>query len=185
MKTTRPKFRLTPSSQIPDLPGEIWKDIPGYEGLYAVSNMGRVKGYQNNNRRVALTTPKLSNAGYFRVELSKHSIEKKLSLHRLVAEAFIPNPDNLETVNHKNLDKTDNRVENLEWLSVADNIRHARNNGLNNRKPVIQMDLNGNTIKVWESAWKAQEEGPFQCSNIGACCRGKLKTHKGFKWKFL
>ena len=184
MSAPQKKETIRRSNDFINLHGEEWKDIPGYEGLYTVSNMGRVRGYTQKDRRVLFASPKITNKGYLRVRLSKNSVERKLSLHRLVAEAFVPNPNKLETVNHINLDKTDNRAENLEWLSVADNIRHARNNGLNNRKPVVQIDLQGNIVKIWESAWKAQQEGPFRCANIGACCRGKLKTHKGFKWKF-
>lgn len=117
---------------ISDLPGEVWKDIEGYEGRYQVSNMGRVKSLTrkvwNYTKPGRVLKPGAKRNGYLHVALSNgDKIEKHAHVHRLVAKAFIPNPDNLPEVNHKNLNKSDNRVENLEWCTSRYNKAHFRN----------------------------------------------------------
>jgi len=102
---------------------ETWKQVPilGYEKLYKISSAGRVYSVRGKT----CLTPKLSTPGYYRVTLSSHGIKNTISIHRLVALAFIPNPQNKPTVNHINEIKTDNRVENLEWATIAEQNRHG------------------------------------------------------------
>lgn len=117
---------------------EIWKDIKGYEGLYQVSNLGRVKSlgrfHKFPNGGIYEIKPRiLKNAtetsGYLFVALY-NGYRKQYKIHRLVAEAFIPNPNNLPQVNHKDLNKQNNRVDNLEWCTASENIKHAFKHGV-------------------------------------------------------
>ena len=115
-----------------DLPGEVWKDIEGFEGKYQVSNMGRVKSLTrkvwNYTKPGRILKPGMKENGYLQVSLRNgDKSEKHAHVHRLVANAFIPNPSNLPEVNHKNLNKKDNRVENLEWCTSRYNKAHFRN----------------------------------------------------------
>ena len=118
---------------------EIWKDIKGYEGLYQVSNLGRIKSFNYmNTGKEKIKTPTLQKkhpmkqGGYLQTTLYKNNQSKTVVVHRLVAEAFIPNPDNLPQVNHKDHDKTNNCVDNLEWCTAKYHSNHKRNN----RKPL-------------------------------------------------
>jgi len=125
---------------------EIWKNITGYEGLYQISNLGRVKslarivprksrshGTYNLTVKEKILTVFLVDNQYYRVALSKNGIEKKLRIHQLIARAFIPNPLNKPQVNHINGIKTDNKIENLEWCTFQENMTHAKNQGLRAR----------------------------------------------------
>lgn len=165
---------------------EVWKDIEGYEGYYQVSNLGRVKSLDRiveyKDGKKCLHKSKLlvgtdNGRGYLMVNLRKDGTRKSFLIHRLVAEAFIPNFDNKLTVDHINRDRADNRVENLRWatqLEQADN--------MDNKKPIVA--IKGETILYFESAKQAEKYG-FNPPTICACCRGKVKTHRGYEWHYL
>lgn len=112
---------------------EFWKDIPGYEGLYQISSKGRVKRILYRNQYAALILPHImkvhpNDRGYLRVTLTKDSKRTQFRVHRLVAQCFIPNPEELPEVNHIDMDKSNNSVENLEWCTRDYNMKHWSNN---------------------------------------------------------
>ena len=170
---------------------EYWKPVVGYEGHYQVSNWGRVKSFdrwvksRNGSVRFCkgrILKPVTNDRGYLCVELWKNNKRKSCKVHRLVAEAFIPNPYNLPMINHRDEDKTNNRVENLEWCDAKYNSNYGtRNERLS--KSVLQYDLEGNFIKEWKSTAECGRNG-YNYGNVAACCLGKQKTHKGFIWKY-
>ena len=163
---------------------EIWKDIKGYEGLYQVSNFGRVK----NLRRDKVL--KLSErGGYLRVALTINYNSKWFSVHRLVAQCFLPNVNNLPQVNHKDGVKTNNNISNLEWCTNKENSRHAwRNNLCNNtfrkNRLILQKDDKGKVLKVWERFSEIEEKLKITKKNICSCCHGKRKRAGGYMWEF-
>lgn len=181
---------------------EIWKDVIGYEDIYQVSNSGKIKrigAYTNQTgktwRSERILKPATKGRGYMYVQLSKNGRARPKHVHRLVAEAFIPNPENKPTVNHKNGNKADNSVENLEWATYTENNMHSvRILGNDNqieyaiKKPVIQFDLNGNFIAEYPSYREAQRRTGI--NSIDVVCRGerqkgrKQKTAGGYIWKY-
>lgn len=164
---------------------EVWKDIKGFEGVYQISSKGRLKSLSRKQSvKEKIRTFSKSPNGYMRMVLSFNQKRLTISAHREVAKAFIPNPENSETVNHIDFDKTNNCVENLEWCSMKYNINHSKKHGKNYHKPVIQMSLDGDFIKEWSSAYAVEKEMGYFSTLISRCCRGKQKTHKGFKWEF-
>ena len=165
---------------------EIWKDKKDYEGRYQVSNWGRVKSLKRKNvLKEKILKPYVDKDGYLTVMLNNP--RKTFLVHRLVAEAFIPNPDNLPQVNHKDENKQNNVVINLEWCDVKYNNEY--NNGQKRRaikrlKPILQYTLDGEFVREWESAKQAEREGGFNNVCICKCCRGHIKYHKGFRWSY-
>ena len=151
---------------------EEFRDIPGYEGVYEVSNLGRVR------RDGKILKPSKNKKGYLLVSLFKNGTKKNARIHRLVAQSFIPNPQNLPQINHKDEDKTNNTVDNLEWCDSK------YNNNYSLSKPVFQYDLLGNFIREWPSMIKVEEETGIHNSSISMCCLGKLKSAGGFVWKY-
>lgn len=166
----------------------MWKDISGYEGLYLVSNIGEVKGLKRNR----ILSPGKNHKGYYIVSLTKKGTKKTFSIHRLVAEAFIPNPNNLPQVNHKNGIKTCNEDWNLEWTNNSGNQKHAFANGLQtnvgnnnpNIRGVDQFDLDGDFIKHWNSIYDITNTLGYSRSSIWRCCTGKYKTSHGYIWRY-
>jgi hypothetical protein len=170
---------------------EVWKDIAGYEGLYQVSNIGRVKslpkmcGVRYNEERIL--KPCADKDGYLSVTLSNNYKMKHFKVHRLVAEAFLENEENLPIINHKDLCVTNNCVDNLEWCSWSYNNTYkerAERTAKKNMKPILQYDLDGKFIREWEGGSVIHRELGYNVSHIYSCCTGQRKTSQGYKWKF-
>lgn len=190
---------------------EIWKDIEGYEGKYQISTFGRVKSlYYHNGTEQRILKQRDNRSGYLIVNLYKngHNKGNLKTVHRLVAEAFIPNPEHKPQINHKDENKTNNRVENLEWCDNRYNFlysaeRHPERyknrkytkrkngngrNGVRNsykhKRKIIQKDCNGKVVNVYENARSVCIENNFNEWSIIQCCNGKRKTAYGYKWEF-
>jgi len=164
---------------------EIWRDIKNYEGIYEVSNLGRIKSISRNGTIKENRILKPNKVmGYSQVGLQKYGTRKYKKIHRLVAEAFIPNPENKKEVNHKDGNKTNNCVDNLEWVTTSENQLHSYYELKNNIKSVIQLSLNNEIIKEWESIAKVEQELKISNADICKCCKGKRKTAGGYKWKY-
>ena len=147
------------------------KDISGYEGLYAVTSCGKVWNY----KRKKFMTPVATRRGYLQVGLMKNGERKFYYIHRLVAEAYLPNPENLPQVDHIDNDKTHNYLNNLQWITNRDNNRKSKN------KPILQFSLDGEFIREWECATDVGREVQ---GHICACANGKLSTAYGYIWKY-
>lgn len=166
---------------------EIWKDIQGYEGLYQVSNHGNIRSFQPKGNGSIPHGMKLhEKRGYYQVGLRNNSKKKYFAVHRIVATAFIPNKDNLPCINHKDENKLNNHVENLEWCTYAynntygDRIERVKSK---TSVAVMQFDLCGNFIARYPSLADAQRATGVLAGNISACLSGKYAQANGFVWK--
>ena len=171
---------------------QIWKDVPGYEGLYKVSDQGKVQSVCGIWGKHTINGFE-HKSGYMKVALYKDGIKKTFPLHRVVASAFLENPGNKEQVNHKDGNKKNNSVKNLEWCTQEENQRHAFAIGLNrgrkgvenaNHRAVIQYDKKMNKIADWEYMSKIQEKLGINVSNVCNCCKGKIKSVGGFIFRY-
>lgn len=183
---------------------EEWRTIKDFEN-YEISNMGRVRSLphvvtqktRNGGTAVhtyegRIMTPSKTK-GYYKVGLPKDGRNYNKQIHRLVAEAFIPNPDNLPVVNHKDENPLNNAVENLEWCTVKYNsnygtvrerLKEKLRNNPKKSKPVAQYTLDGELVKIWPSTKETGRNGYCQ-SSVNNCCLGKYKAYKGYKWQYL
>jgi len=158
----------------------IWKEI----GEYAVSNTGVVKSLKWGKERIL--KPLKDKKGYLYVIFSNNNKIKRYSIHRLVAEAFIPNPNNLPTVNHKNGIKADNSFENLEWSTFEDNMKHAFENGLHTtpKRPVVAMLPNESKEWYFESVHEAGRKTGIKNGNIVRSLKGRQLRAGGYVWRY-
>lgn len=185
---------------------EIWKDIEGYEGIYQASSKGRLRSLDRTrvitgrnqygkfereafSKGVVLSGGADKNGYRIGVFHDKDGKRRTLKFHRIIAQTFIPNPNNYPQVNHKNGIKDDNQVENLEWVSNSKNIQHAIENGFRGTVSIEVAMLDKDTlevIKVYESAQATVQDG-FNRGHVGGCCRGDYgrHIHKGYRWKFV
>jgi hypothetical protein len=164
---------------------EEWRDIEGYPG-YKVSSLGNVRGKQGFNLSLCV-----GSVGYYVVNLCRDSGQKQFKIHRLVAEAFIPNPDNLPFINHKDGVKTNNLPSNLEWVTPLGNVTHALRVGLtksgakhNNTMPVQATPVNGHVGHVFFGTVQLRIAG-FNQGNVSNCCTGRNQTHYGYRWSYI
>lgn len=201
---------------------EIWKDVIGFEGLYQVSNLGRVKSLPrliSGNRPSYVLRGKILKqqngshgnlyGKYKHICMRKNGKTYIKEVHRLVADAFIPNPQNLHQINHKDENPANNAVENLEWCDGFYNHNYGtikertkatkeknksdrkglltkiERNSNNAPKRVVQKDKQGNVLKVYESSQEAQKETGILSRNIRRCCNGEFVHCGGYKWSFL
>lgn len=188
---------------------EVWKPVEGWEAFYEVSNKGRIRSldrkYKRGNYFVThkgrIMKQQDNNVGYKFVILKSGNIVKKVYIHRLVAMSFIPRPDGTDTVNHKDFNPANNRVENLEWTTAEGNYRYSVDRGRFDRtdawkthlketlnkimgKAVIGESTSNNTVVFYKALNDCAKDG-FQPSCVSCCCNGKRKTHAGFKWRFV
>lgn len=179
---------------------EIWKDIKGYEGLYQVSNLGRIKSLPrdtNNQYKNGLIMKPHNYLGYLKIQLRKNGNYKWFCVHRLVAMAFLKNYNSKLQVNHKNGNKDDNNLENLEMVTASENQLHSYRvlkniPSMKNRfgskhvaaKAIYQFDKNNIFIKKWNSIIEATKTLNICACNITDCAKGNRKTAGGFIWKY-
>lgn len=165
---------------------EIWKDVVGYEGYYQVSNLGNVRSVDRvvnvrNGTKISKgkrLKPSTNKQGYLFVPLSKENDVSLARVNRIVAQAFIPNPDNLPAVNHIDRNRTNNKVSNLEWCTIEYNNRYST------AKAIVQYNLSGSKVAEWEAISDAAKETGINLSNIAQCCRGFRKTAGNYIWRY-
>jgi len=176
---------------------ENWVDIPGYDGLYRVSNLGNVISinFHNTGRPKPLRQENVKN-GYRRVTLSKDGRTKRFSVHRLVAIVFIPNPHNYPCINHKDENPSNNRIDNLEWCTVQYNTKYGsgikkmiesrnRTRGKARESPIMQLSMDGGIIRTYKSLHEASRQTGLCVENICATLKGRHKTAGGTKWRYI
>ena len=172
---------------------EIWKDIAGYEGLYQISNFGKVKSFRKGKRSGSKTEtilkPTPNATGYLQITLYRSPSDRhKFFVHRLVAQAFINNPDKLEAVNHKDENIKNNCVDNLEWCTISYNNAYGTakiRDSITAGNKVQQFTINGILLATYESVHNASKITGIARHSIKDCCSGHCQTGKGYVWRYL
>lgn len=185
-----------------ELKKELWKPVLNFEGIYEVSNFGKIRRisydnlmYKHKNKIPYYIKSRYDKDGYVRYTLCNGKILKQVFAHREVAKAFIPNPDNFPVINHKDCNIKNNNVDNLEWCSITYNNRYIKKMGRTNycygkkhpfSKTVLQLDRNGNLIQEFESTGDVQRKLGISSSQIRACCNpnSRVKTVHNFIFKY-
>lgn len=162
---------------------EIWKDIPCWEGFYQVSTLGNIK----NSKGSILKSGK-NKKGYMMVALYKNSKGHTRTVHRLVAQAFISNPNNLPHINHIDSNRINNHITNLEWCNHSMNMKHGYKYGKvkppRTDKKIIQFNMDGSLIATYESIKIASEKTCSDRSHISKVCKGKLNSTNNYRWAY-
>lgn len=176
---------------------EEWKDIAGYDGLYQVSSFGNVKSLNwRGTKTEKVMVPKHHNRGYLQIELAKDGKCKTFLIHRLVAQAFIDNPSNFPEVNHKDENKANNNLSNLEWCGRTENVHYSRDLHkddattkirrlsvpVKNTRRILQMNRDGSSVKLWDNLVSIKHSHKWVESSIKECCEGKRKSAYGYIW---
>lgn len=176
---------------------EIWKDVKDFEKLYQVSNFGNIRSLNKLDTLGRKVTGKLMKPirrkdGYFDITLRKNNIQKHYLLHRLIAITFIENKNNYKEINHKDENKTNNNINNLEWCNRSYNINYGkandkrRNKLINNKrsKKVLQFNLNNELINTFNSLNEVKRQLNYSISGISQCCNGERKTSHNYIWRY-
>lgn len=177
---------------------EVWKNIEGYKGQYQISSLGRVKsierilflkqgGYKVIPEKIM--SPEIMKLGYLRIQLSKSQEKKKILIHVLVAKHFLPFDGLDKEVNHKDGNKENNCIENLEWVTKSENVQYSysvlkRRKAVHKKRPVKKLSLNGGLLKTFCSIQEAAENINTSTGNMHGACNGRYKTFKGFMWAY-
>lgn len=181
-----------------DYSKEVWIDVIGYDGFYKISNFGNIKKCLCKNQfgifKIERTiSPYKNEKGYLKVGFVKDKKRKIEKLHRVVAFHFLDNPENKPEINHKDGDKLNNHVSNLEWCTRSQNIKHSWENGLSikrfgkdnhSSKSVDQFEIDGSFIRTWECMSDAGRANGISSSKICCVCKGTRITAGGFKWSY-
>ncbi len=188
------KINIAEILSVDDLPNEIWKDIPGYKGFYQASNLGRIKRMTAGKTREHILK-QFQVGEYMSVGPSINNVKMQRRVHRLVAMAFIPNPNRFPCINHKDENKLNNTVANLEWCDVKYNCNYGTSilrcseSRKNNKysKIVEKVDKQGNIVAIYPSLKECKRNG-YNIRIISQLCNQKrgcrYKTHKGYFWRF-
>lgn len=184
---------------------EVWKPVVGFENLYQVSDFGRVKRIPLKfkivgvkNRRETMLRPEINKWGYAAVSLSYGKVKKMKTVHRVLMEAHVPNPENKRCINHLDGNKLNNNIDNLEWCTHSENSMHASRMGkmrgnqsqlgmINEKsklsKPIVQLEISGSFVKFWPSIAEARRSG-FCPATIVRCLKGRRPHACGYLWKY-
>lgn len=166
---------------------EEWRDIKGFEGLYQVSNLGRVKSLNyNKTKKEKILKPINNGRGYLYVTLWSNGKSKRFRVHRLVGQTFLDNPNNLPVINHKDENPMNNCVTNLEWCTYQYNncygTKLERTSKSLSKKVACYKDKH--LIKIYNSIKDTEKDG-FNQGNVWSCCNGRYKSHRGFTWRYI
>ena len=163
---------------------EVWKDVKGYEGRYKVSNTGKVYSLISNK----ILALRINKAGYSQINLYKDCDRKMFSIHRLVAQAFVPNPDNKPQINHIDEDKPNNNFNNLEWVTSKENNNHGTRlyrSAMKKRRAILCKNIESGEFIIYDSQISASHDLLIERTNINNTLRGRQKTTGGYTFEYI